>query len=58
VKSAVSIGVGSLELSSVERRLVYSGELPVTDDLPRLYAQTHDVFINTPSEPVHASPFF
>ena len=58
VKSAQSIGVTNLELSSVERRLVYSGELPVADDLPRLYQQTYDVFINTPSEPVHASPFF
>jgi hypothetical protein len=58
VKSAVSIGVTDLELSSVERRLVYSGELPVVDDLPGLYAQTYDVFIHTPSEPVHASPYF
>jgi len=58
VKSAVSIGVTNLELSQVERRLVYSGELPVVDDLPGLYAQTYDVFINTPSEPVYASPFF
>lgn len=58
VKSAESIGVTSLELSSVERRLIYSGELPVVDDLPGLYANTYDVFINTPSEPVHASPYF
>ena len=58
VKSAVSVGVTSLELSSVERRLVYSGELPVVDDLPGLYAQTYDVFINTPAEPVNASPYF
>lgn len=58
VKSAVSIGVGSLELSSVERRLVFSGELPVVDDLPGLYTQTYDVFITTPSDPVNASPYF
>ena len=58
VKSAVSIGVTNLELSQVERRLVYSGTLPVVDDLPGLYDQTYDVFINTPAEPAHASPYF
>jgi hypothetical protein len=58
VKSAESIGVTDLELSSVERRLVYSGQLPVVDDLPNLYAQTYNVFRNTPSEAVHASPYF
>ena len=58
VKSAVSIGVTNLELSQVERRLVYSGELPVVDDLPGLYTTTYDVFINTPAEPVYASPYF
>ncbi len=58
VKSAESIGVTNLELSSVERRLVYSGQLPVVDDLPNLYAQTYNVFLNTPSEAVHASPYF
>lgn len=58
VKSAVSIGVTNLELSQVERRLVYSGQLPVVDDLPGLYATTYDVFINTPPEPVYASPYF
>jgi len=58
VKSAVSIGVTNLELSQVERRLVYSGQLPVVDDLPGLFTQTFDVFINTPSEPIYASPFF
>ena len=58
VKSAVSIGVTNLELSQVERRLVYSGTLPVVDDLPGLFEQTYDVFSNTPTEPVHASPYF
>lgn len=58
VKSAVSIGVTNLELSSVERRLVFSGQLPVVDDLPGMFTQTNDVFTTTPGEPVHASGFF
>ncbi len=58
VKSAVSLGASAVELSSVERRLVFSGRLPVVDELPRLYTQTFDVFITTPNEPVHASPYF
>jgi len=58
VRSAGSVGLTDLDLSSVERRLVYSGELPVADDLPALFRQTFDVFSNTPAEPVHASPYF
>lgn len=58
VKSAESVGVTNLDLSAVERRLVYSGQLPVVDDLPASFAWTYDVFIVTPSEPVHASPYF
>ena len=58
VKSAGSVGVSDLDLSTVERRLVYSGELPVVDDLPAMFARTNDVFITPPSEPVHASPYF
>jgi len=58
VKSAVSLGVGALELSSVERRLIFSGSLPVVDELPQLYSQTFDVFATTPSEPTHASPYY
>lgn len=54
VKSAVSLGVGVLELSSVERRLVFSGSLPVVDELPQLYT-SFDVFdpvIGETSDPV------
>jgi hypothetical protein len=58
VKSAESIGVTNLELSSVERRLVYSGQLPVVDDLPAFYTRTYDVFTRTPVESVHARPYF
>lgn len=58
VKSAVSLGAGALELSSVERRLVFSGKLPVIDELPRLYTQSYDALITSQSEPVHASPYF
>ena len=58
VKSAVGLGAGALELSSVERRLVFSGSLPIVDELPRLYTQSYDALITSPSEPVHASPFF
>lgn len=58
VKSAVSLGAGALELSSVERRLVFSGSLPVVDELPRLYTQSYDALLTSPPEPVHASPYF
>lgn len=58
VRSAGSVGLTDLDLSSVERRLVYSGELPVAEDLPALFRQTFDVFSTTPTEPVHASPYF
>lgn len=58
VRSAGSVGLTDLDLSTVERRLVYSGELPVAEDLSTLFRQTFDVFSNTPSEPVHASPYF
>lgn len=54
VKSAVSLGVGVLELSSVERRLVFSGSLPVVDELPQLYT-SFDVFdpvVGETSDPV------
>lgn len=54
VKSAVSLGVGVLELSSVERRLVFSGSLPVVDELPQLYT-SFDVFdpvVGESSDPV------
>ncbi len=58
VKSAVGLGASALELSSVERRLVFSGSLPIVDELPRLYTQSYDALVTSPSEPVHASPFF
>ncbi|MFO0750259.1 MAG: hypothetical protein U1F43_32010 [Myxococcota bacterium] len=58
VKSAVSIGSGALELSNVERRLVYSGSLPVVDELPSLFASDYNVFLEPPVEPPHTSPYF
>ena len=58
VKSAVSIGSGALELSNVERRLVYSGRLPVVDELPSLFVQDYNVFLEPPVEPPHTSPYF
>jgi hypothetical protein len=58
VKSAVSLGAGALELSTVERRLLFSGSLPVVDELPQLFVNTTDVFTTTTSEPTHASPYY
>ena len=58
VKSAVSVGSGALELSNVERRLVYSGRLPVVDELPSLFSQDYNVFLEPPEEPPHTSPYF
>jgi hypothetical protein len=58
VKSAVSVGSGALELSNVERRLVYSGRLPVVDELPSLFAQDYNVFLEPPEDPPHTSPYF
>lgn len=60
VKSAVSLGVGALELSSVERRLVFSGSLPVVDELPQLY-NTFDVFdpvVGESSDPVQQPSYY
>lgn len=60
VKSAVSLGVGVLELSSVERRLVFSGSLPVVDELPQLY-NSFDVFdpvVGETSDPVHQPSYY
>lgn len=58
VKSAVSLGAGALELSNVERRMVYSGRLPVVDELPTLFAQDYNVYVEPPQEPPHTSPYF
>lgn len=58
VKSAVSIGSGALELSNVERRLVYSGNLPVIDELPGSFVNDYNVFFEPIEEPVHTSPYF
>ncbi|MCC6620108.1 MAG: hypothetical protein IT385_02565 [Deltaproteobacteria bacterium] len=58
VKSAVSLGSGALELSNVERRLVYSGSLPVIDDLPTSFVNDYNVFFEPVEEPVHTSPYF
>jgi len=58
VKSAVSLGSGALELSNVERRMVYSGHLPVIDELPTLFTQDNNVYLEPPQEPPHTSPYF
>lgn len=60
VKSAVSLGVSALELSTVERRLVFSGSLPVVDDLPSLYSTTFDVFGTStiPDDPVQQPSYY
>jgi len=58
VKSAVSLGSGALELTNVERRLVYSGALPVVDELPTSFVNDYNVFFEPVDEPVHTSPYF
>ncbi len=60
VKSAVSLGVGALELSSVERRLVFSGSLPVVDELPQLYTSfdVFDTVVGESSDPVQQPSYY
>ena len=57
VKSAGGVR-GSLEVTAVERRLVFSGELPVVEEVPTLFTQNLDVFMQPPVEPPNASPYF
>ncbi len=53
VRSATGIPI-DLELTDVERRLVFEGRLPVVESLTTLYAEP----ANLPAPPVHASPYF
>ncbi len=58
VKSAVSIGIAALELSSVERRLTFVGVLPIQNDLSTTFSSTntYSPIITVPTEPINASP--
>jgi len=59
VRSAASVGLDAFELSNVERRLTFSGRLPVIDELARLFSiEFYSPFASTPSAPFNASPWF
>jgi hypothetical protein len=59
VRSAASVGLGAFELSNVERRLTFSGRLPVVEELPRLFSSDYYTpFASSPSAPFNASPWF
>ncbi|MCB9734513.1 MAG: hypothetical protein H6745_18160 [Deltaproteobacteria bacterium] len=53
IKSATGIPI-DLELTDVERKLEFQGQLPVVDDLVTNFETPPDV----PEPPVHASPYF
>jgi hypothetical protein len=59
VRSAASVGLDAFELSNVERRLTFSGRLPVVEELPRLFSSDYYTpFASSPSAPFNASPWF
>lgn len=59
VRSAASVGLDAFELSNVERRLTFSGRLPVVDELSRLFAADYYApFAPFPLPPFNASPWF
>lgn len=57
VKSAMSLGSGALEMTQVEKRLTFSGSLPVVNALPNAFNSQYTPILTVPSEPIHASPF-
>lgn len=54
IKSATGSPV-DLDLTEVERKLIFEGELPVVDDLSTSFTAPADV---VPDPPVHASPYY
>jgi len=54
IKSATGTPV-DLELTEVERKLVFEGRLPVVDDLTTTFTTDPDT---VPDPPVHASPYY
>jgi hypothetical protein len=59
VRSAASVGLEDFEGGTVERRLTFSGRLPVLEELPRMFLPDFfNPFSSTPLPPVNASPWF